>query len=154
MSDPEAPQREREKFSVDIMLAYLSIITHTFCVTCCTFLCYLIRAYIKKKPLGYQTLLDKFVIDFTWAYNLVIFMVNITGFLMTIHPIHITHNQGRIGIFLSSWIYQHFLITLMTTVIIRYLSIFHPTVIEFIEIKGTDNEVILKARMLTLATST
>ena len=132
-----------------IMLGRIAIsIQILSCLGCC-FCCYIIIKYLTSKPLGLQTLLDKFILDFVKAYLFTVIVLNLLFYCMA--EVIMRELFALIGLCASSIAWKLTFSVLTATIIIRYLNIFHPAVIEF---KITDAQVIKRARIAYLFITT
>ena len=102
--------------------------------------CCLIGSYIKKKPTGLQTLLDKLI--FILIIVDVIFCIDIfamTYFLIFLVPFATL--TAKIIFYTQSFIFNFFLCWFIIVIVVKYLCIFHPDVLET---GYTDQELVEK----------
>lgn len=118
---------------------------HALACIGCSVCCYFIKKYLTSKPYGLQTLLDKFILDFVKAYLFLAIVANWTYFGMA--ELTLSHISALVIFVVGCFAWKLFMTILMATITIRYLSIFHPGVIEF---KITDDQVIRRARIAYL----
>lgn len=82
------------------------------------FCCWLIRKYLKKKPLGMQTLLDRFALTFMKVYLFHIsylpFILYFASFPLPLHP-----KIAQLCFYLSNFNYNNVLIWLITVTFIK-----------------------------------
>ena len=129
------------------ILEQLQIITPLslmFCVNITA--CWLIRSYIKKKPTGLQTLLDKLILILIIAD--VIFCIDIfalTYFLIFLVPFATL--TAKIIFYTQSFILNFFLCWFIIVMVVKYLCIFHPNVLET---DYTDQELVEKISIYTI----
>ena len=128
----------------------IAISFHVISSIACFIICRLIHMYLKSKPLGQQTLLDKFITEFIKAYVLVIMVLHAVFFCMG-YAVPLNEIGGKLGLFGTNFAIQLFCIVLTATIAVRYLSVFHPEAIDF---KITDAEVIRRTQIAYLLLAT
>lgn len=115
-----------------------ALILASTCISCWTS-CLIIRSYMRKKPLGQQTFLNKVILEHIKAY---LALVTITNFLFYFMAIScpIEQNLAEIGFYIVNFSLNYWLLWLITVIIIKYISIFYGYIIE--EMGKSDNEMI------------
>ena len=122
------------------------IVTGSILVTSaisCWFLCWIITSYLLKKPLGKQTLLDKFIIEFLKSYVLLVSVTNFLFYFMAI-PLPFTDDQAQSSFYLANFALDYFLIWLISVVFIKYVIIFHR---HWLDLDKTDSEIMYLAKI-------
>lgn len=125
--------------ALEVVFLLSAIITTTFC----WILCLTIISYFKSKPLGQETLLDKFIIDFTASYILKATASNCLSHFV-IFPYEIPELLARAAFYINNFIVDNSYMWSIALFIVKYLSIFHPYLLEF---QRTDSEIVKRARL-------
>ena len=109
--------------------------------------CCLIKSHIANKPLGYETLFDKFLVkllnaDVVFSYTLSILVY------YSICPQPLTPTAASVIYYIHNYVHDYVLCWFIVLVIFKYLCIFHPTNVEF---DLSDDQVIKNVQITILA---
>ena len=109
-------------------------------------ICFLIRSYIIKKPLGMQTLLDKFILNY-----LIVFFSGYTilGFLFYFVAWPVPLDEKKALIIYFSYIFYTLTneVWLSATMIVKYISVFHGMLLDF---NISDDRVMKNTRIILI----
>ena len=106
---------------------------------------FIIQRYIQSKPLGRQTLLDKFLIQFLHSYRLMVTVTNFLFFFMAVPAPALPQKLAQIGFYCANFALNYWLIWLSSVVWVKYLTIFHRSLLETLK---SDAEVICIGQIL------
>ena len=122
--------------TITISLIVISTLT-------CWGLCWIIASYLHQKPDNYKTILDRFLLDFLFYFLIFNTIANAIIIL-----IRLDYQYGETLALLiqaiSTFSSVIFMTWFITTIFVKYVSIFHPSF--FADSDNTDGEILVKAR--------
>ena len=131
---------------MEVIFKGLYIVSVTIFTIFAWTICFLIRGYIIKKPLGMQTLLDKFILN----YLIVFFSAyTILGFSLYFVAWPVPLDEKKALIIYFSYIFLALTneVWLSVTMIVKYISVFHSMLLDF---NISDDRVMKNARIILL----
>ena len=132
---------------MEIILKGFYIVSGTIFAIFAWTICFLIRSYIIKKPLGMQTLLDKFILNY-----LIVFFSGYTilGFLFYFVAWPVPLDEKKALIIYFSYIFYTLTneVWLSATMIVKYISVFHSMLLDF---NIPDDRVMKNTRIILIS---
>ena len=128
---------------IDPAIQTITILVLVISTVTCWGLCWTIASYLCQKSQNYQTLVDRFVLDF--LFHFVVFK---TIMDVTICLFRFQYQCGETFALLFQAISALSILSLLTwliaVILVKYTTIFHPSL--FADSDDTDKEILLKAR--------
>ena len=116
--------------------------------TACWILCLTIIKYLTSKPLGKQTLLDKFIIEFIKAYIIKTTSGNCLAHFM-VFPYKLPELLARLAFYVNNFFTDNVIIWFIILMTVKYVLIYRPCMVD---LQKTDEEMIKIARCVVIIT--